>query len=380
MTRDQLQARSKKTLIELARKQGIPGWHGMTKDELVRALARRLPKPVARKVVSPRHRARKPAVRTKVTAPVQPAAARNTSGAPSAEEQVESSKFDMGVPTKDLSAKVPKDLPAGYGKDRIVVMVRDPYWLHCYWELTRHAIQRAEAALGQEWHTARPILRLLDVSSRDTTSTAESIVRDIDIHGGCNNWYIDVGNPPRSFRVDIGYLVKSGKFYVLARSNVVTTPRAGISDIIDENWADIDAKKADRIYAMSGGFDPTASSLELKQLFDERLRRPLGSPAVTSFGSGGMMPGGKSRKFWFQLDAELIVYGATEPHARVTLQGEPVKLRHDGTFTMRFSLPDSRQIIPAVAVSPDGVEERTIVLAVERNTKQLEPMIHDGNE
>jgi hypothetical protein len=388
MTRDQLQASSKKTLIDLARKKGIAGWHGMTKDELVNALAKlnarakRMRKPTPRKPSARKTAARRtrPARRGRVVAPVQSAAARDTSNTPSAEEQVESSKFNMGVPTKDLSAKVPRDLPAGYGKDRIVVMARDPYWLHAYWELTRHAIQRAEAALAQEWHTAKPILRLLDVSSHDTTSAAESTVRDIDIHGGCNNWYIDVGNPPRSFRVDIGYLARSGKFYVLARSNVVTTPRAGVSDIIDENWADIDAKKADRIYAMSGGFDPTASSLELKQLFEERLRRPLGSPAVTSFGSGGLLPGGKSRKFWFQLDAELIVYGATEPHARVTLQGEPVKLRHDGTFTMRFSLPDSRQIIPAVAVSPDGVEERTIVLAVERNTKQLEPMIHDGNE
>jgi hypothetical protein len=389
MTRDQLQACTKKTLIDMARRQGIPGWHDMRKEELVEVLAR------SRRAARPAQPRSQPVNGTKngsangsshsrpskaAPAPVQAAAARNTSNNPSGEEQVESAKFDMGVPTKDLSAKVPRDLPAGYGKDRIVVMVRDPYWLHCYWELTRHAIQRAEAALGQEWHTARPILRLLDVSSRETTSAAESIVRDIDIHGGCNNWYIDVSNPPRSFRVDIGYLARSGRFYVLARSNVVSTPRAGISDVIDENWADIDAKKADRIYAMSGGFDPTASSLELKQLFEERLRRPLGSPAVTSFGSGGLMPGGKIRKFWFQLDAELIVYGATEPNARVTLQGEPVKLRADGTFTMRFRLPDSRQIIPAVAVSPDGVEERTIVLAVERNTKQLEPMIHDGNE
>src|SRR5205807_705852 len=223
------------------------------------------------------------------------------------------------------------------------------------------------------------ILRLLDVSHADTTITSERILRDIEIHGGVNNWYVEVQNPPRSYRIDIGYLSKSGQFYVLARSNVVSTPRAGVSDIIDENWADIDQKKADRIYAMSGGFDPTASSLELKQLFEERLRRPLGSPAVTSFGSGGFSQG-RMRKFWFQLDAELIVYGATEPNARVMLQGEPVKLRPDGTFTMRFSLPDSRQIIPAVATSPDGIEERTIVLAVERNTKQLEPMIHDGNE
>jgi hypothetical protein len=309
----------------------------------------------------------------------QLSAAHKTNGTITAEEQVERSKYDVGVATKDLSAKVPKDLPGGYHRDRIVCMVRDPYWLHAYWEITRQAIARAEAALGQDWHGAKPILRLLDVSSADTTSTSESIVRDIEIHGGCNNWYIDVANPPRSFRVDIGYLARNGQFYVLARSNVVSTPRAGMSDIIDENWADLDTKKAERIYAMSAGFDPNASSLELKQLFEERLRRPMGSPAVTSFGSGAFLPG-RQRKFWFQLDAELIVYGATEPSARVTLQGEPVKLRRDGTFTMRFSLPDSRQIIPAVASSADGVEERTIVLAVERNTKQLEPMIHDGNE
>src|SRR5216684_6855 len=362
MKSSQLQSRSKKQLAELARKRGIAGWYDLTKEELVDALA-----PV------PRRKAKKPA-----RARAQRSAARDTSHVATAEEQAERSKYDVGVPTRDLSAKVPKDLPAGYGKDRIVVMVRDPYWLHCYWELTRHAIQRAEAALGQEWHTAKPILRLLDVTSTETTSASESILRDIDIHGGCNNWYIDVSSPPRSYRVDIGYLARSGRFYVLARSNVVTTPRAGISDVIDENWADFDSKKADRLYAMSAGFDPTASSLELKQLFEERLRRPLGSPAISSMGSGAWLRG-PQRQFWFQLDAELIVYGATEPKARVTLQGEPVKLRPDGTFTMRFSLPDSRQIIPAVASSADGVEERTIVLAVERNTKRLEPLIHDIN-
>jgi hypothetical protein len=105
----------------------------------------------------------------------------------------------------------------------------------------------------------------------------------------------------------------------------------------------------------------------------------MGSPAVTSFGSGAFMFG-KERKFWFQLDAELIVYGATEPHAKVTLQGDPIKLRPDGTFTVRYSLPDSRQIIPAVAMSADGVEERKIVLAVERNTKHLEPVINEVQE
>jgi hypothetical protein len=385
MTREQFQTWTKTKLIELARKQGVAGWHGMRKDELIEALTvspkkdKVGPKATAAKVFA--NGAPVPPVAPAEARPrPQRAAARDTSaGQLTPEEAIERGKLEAGPPTKDLSAKVPRNLPTGYGKDRIVVMVRDPFWLHTYWELTHHAIQRAEAALGQDWHGARPILRVFDVSSHDTTSTSESVVKDIDIHGGCNNWYIEVQNPPKSYRVDIGYLSRRGQFYVLARSNIVSTPRAGVSDTLDENWSDIDPKKADRIYAMSNGYDPTASSLELKQLFEERLRRPLGSPALSSFGSGALAPE-KARKFWFQLDAELIVYGATAPNSRVTLQGEPVKLRPDGTFTMRFSLPDSRQIIPAVATSADGVEERTIVLAVERNTKQLEPMIHEINE
>lgn len=376
MSKEKWQSLSRTELQELAQKKGIVGASRMTKDKLVAALVRlaKAKAKVKQKTAAPSRRA-KPRSRPQRHA----AAHANGNGTTSLEEQIERSKYDVGVPTKDLSSKVSKELPKGYGKDRIVCMVRDPYWLHTYWELTRQAVQRAEAALGQDWHGAKPILRVIDVTSTESSATSESSVRDIDIHGGCNNWYIDVGNPPRSYRIDIGYLARNGQFYVLARSNVVTTPRAGMSDVIDENWADFDFEKADRIFAMSGGFDPGASSLELKQLFEERLRRPMGSPAVTSFGSGALQFG-KQRSFWFRLDAELIVYGATEPNAKVTLQGEPIKLRKDGTFTMRFSLPDSRQIIPAVAQSADGIEERTIVLAVERNTKHLEPVINEVQE
>ncbi len=392
MTRDTLQELSRKELGDLARQRGILGWHELKKEELIAKILRQSSKGGAKVPAKTQASSNQKAVSkaAKATAPssngvhkTQKTAARETangSGGISSEELVERAKFDVGVPTKDLSAKVPRSLPTGYGKDRIVVMVRDPFWLHAYWELTHQSIQRAEAALGQDWHTACPILRVMDVSAHDTTSTSEAVVKDIEIHGGCQNWYIEVQQPPRSYRIDIGYASRRGQFFVLARSNVVSTPRANVSDTLDENWADIDPKQADRIYAMSTGFDPnTASSLELKQLFEERLRRPLGSPSLSSFGSGAIAPE-KGRKFWFKLDAELIVYGESSPDARVTLQGEPVKLRPDGSFTMRFSLPDSRQIIPAVASSADGVEERTIVLAIERNTKHLEPMIHEINE
>lgn len=365
----QLRGYTKKRLIDLARREGLTGWKDMSKDQLLNALTR----PVAKNKKPLPTSGPKPVVKAKL----QRAAARDTSanGATLPDKLAERASL---LGSKDLSAKAPANQPNGYGRDRVVVMVRDPFWLHVYWELTHHSIQRAEAALGPDWHGAKPILRLLDVSSFETTSTSQAVVRDIEIHGGCNNWYVDVKEPPKSYRIDIGYIYRRDQFFCVARSNVVTTPKANASDAIDENWADLDANSAERFFAMSTGYDPThaPSSLELKELFEERLRRPMTAPALAGVGLAPQAAD-KNKKFWFQLDAELIVYGATEPNSKVTLQGEPVKLRQDGTFTMRFSLPDGRQIIPAVANSADGVEERTIVLAVERNTKQLEPMVHD---
>ncbi len=254
------------------------------------------------------------------------------------------------------------------------MMVPDPFWLHIFWELSVQSVHRAEAALGQDWHGAKPILRLFDVTSTDTTSTSEAPLRDIVIHGGCNHWYIDVPQPPRSYRCDIGYLSKRGQFYVMARSNIVTPPKSGATEVLDESWAaDIDTPAAaDRILAMSSGFEQTGSNSQLKDLLDEQFRRPM---KEGQFGAGASP--GKLKKFTFDINAELIVFGQTDPTASVRLQNEPVKLRPDGSFTMRFSLPDSRQIIPAVASSADGLEEQTIVLAVERNIKRLDPMVHD---
>jgi hypothetical protein len=281
-------------------------------------------------------------------------------------------KVDTTIaPEKDLSTKGDK---AGTVKDRLVLMVPDPYWLHAFWELSHQAVQRAEAALGQDWHGAKPIVRLFDVTSQDTTSTSELPIRDIPVHGGCSHWYIDIPQPPRSYRADVGYLSRRGQFFVLARSNVVLPPKAGASEAVEEAWKDdVEETGPEKVMAMSNGYEKLAGPNQLTDLMSEAFHRPMKD---TPLGTGAQLPT-KLKKFGFELDAELIVYGKTEPTATVTLQNEPVKLRADGTFTMRFSLPDSRQIIPAVATAADGMEERTIVLAVERNTKHLDPMLHD---
>ncbi len=64
----------------------------------------------------------------------------------------------------------------------------------------------------------------------------------------------------------------------------------------------------------------------------------------------------RPKDFWFNVNAELIIYGATEPDAKVTLGGHEIKLRSDGTFSFRFALPDGKYDLPAVAVSADGTD------------------------
>ncbi|MBL9083599.1 MAG: DUF4912 domain-containing protein [Planctomycetales bacterium] len=450
MTADTLNSYSAKDLAEMAKNRGVPGWHSMRKEQLIKALvkaarqksnkvkgreatrsaapARVAPAPA--RVAAP---ASKPAVASKkgavdVVAVAKPAtngkpviAAAKPIGKPSANGSVngngnghvangaarpQSQRAAKPQPPRDPEvtrrieqvrsaqamkkdlAYLSQQIAAGKNgrgiqkvvKDRLVVMVRDSYWLQAHWELSRNGVERAQAALGQEWHAVKPVLRLMEVADGGTTSAVETKLRDIEIHGGVNNWYIDVQDPPKSFRVDIGYVTAGGRFYSLARSNVVTTPRAGNKDDIDQNWTDI-ATDFERIYAQSGGYNGDGNgSVELQEVFEERLRRPMGSSLISRFGPGvdGLLAGKKP--FHFEIDAELIVFGKTDPDAKVTLQNEPIKLRPDGTFTVRYSLPNARQVIPAVAASANGLEQRTVVLAVERNTKAMEPLVRDqGN-
>src|SRR6185312_667735 len=67
-------------------------------------------------------------------------------------------------------------------------------------------------------------------------------------------------------------------------------------------------------------------SLEITELIRRRLSQEISSLGVSSLSSpfGGME---QSKGFWFNVNAELIIYGATEPNAKVTLGGNQIKLR-----------------------------------------------------
>lgn len=80
-------------------------------------------------------------------------------------------------------------------------------------------------------------------------------------------------------------------------------------------------------------------------------------------------PEGGATPFRFTINTELVVYGATEPDARVTIEGRPVVLRPDGTFTVRIALPEGMHVLPAIAVSRDGRASRRISTAVTRRSE-----------
>lgn len=377
----------------MAKKQGVSGWHSMRKDQLVSALlkAARKSAPSSKssgKTVSGRTRTTSSSSRrTSKTTPARRQTVKRRTAAKEVVPKPRSSAVMRRI--KQLQQNRDKEKNLAYRdarckqpepkKDRLIVMVRDPYWLHAHWELQRQSVERAAAALGQHWHAATPIIRLLSVSADGTTNATERVLRDIEIHGGVNNWYIDVDDPPSSYRLEIGYLGENGQFFSMARSNVVTTPQPGSKDAIDENWSDV-ARNYDRIYAMSGGYDGEQTPQELQELFEERLRRPMGSPLVTKYGVSPEAILSNKSEFLFDVDAEMIIYGVTKPNARVTLRGEPVELREDGSFTVRLSMPDRRQVIPVVASTVDGVEQRTTVIAVERNTKVMETLIREPED
>jgi hypothetical protein len=78
--------------------------------------------------------------------------------------------------------------------------------------------------------------------------------------------------------------------------------------------------------------------------------------------------GQPEREFFMHVNAEVIFYGGTDPQAKVTIAGRPVQLQPDGTFRYHFKFPDDDFEIPIVAVSPDGVETRSAVLSLRRDT------------
>ncbi len=277
------------------------------------------------------------------------------------ETAIANTKFSHSE-SPSFSRTMAQELPPSYDQDRIILQVRDPRWLHSYWELRTQTIEAVKNKLGDDFYRAKKVLRIYDVSNIMFNGSNANRFFDIAVNDFANSWYIDTAGPGRSWCVDLGLMLPDGRFITILRSNVVSTPLDGPSWITDEEWMIPDDMFA-RLYGMGFGL---GRSSPVGGAWQERIKQGLFSSGLSSSPVKKIV---KERNFWLKVDCELIVYGATEPDAKVTVQGAPIKLRPDGTFTLRYYLPDGKQVIPVRATSADNLEERTITPTVIRETK-----------
>ena len=320
------------------------------------------------------------------------------------------------------------DLPAGYGDSRIVLMPRDPQWAYTYWdvpnehkeELRRqggqqlalriydvtdisleyqspHSIQEYPSdELAREWYLPIP------VSDRD-------YVVDIGYRCADGRWLVlarsaPVRVPPvypsdwiedhfvtLNFEEDLRgqtvfELVPPAKRMATTTTGVGTatngTTGTDGNPIYDEIFGMAQGAEAQRIAgSLYGSMQHVPGSMQAASLAEQAISSyvfpsGVGMWAVPTM-SGLTMSGAgfsasaapiRPRQFWLIADAELIVYGATEPDATVTIGGQPIKLNPDGTFRFQMSFQDGLIDYPIKAVAADGEQTRSIQMKFTRET------------
>ncbi len=258
------------------------------------------------------------------------------------------------------------NLPIRYNDNRIAIMPRDPWWIYAYWDITQDKIDEVINSIPfGERKDLKWVLRVHDVSGiADFNGDNSRYFYDLDINFEANNWYLNVNKPESSWCVEIGLINAWGKFFLVARSNIIMTPYFGISDIIDEEWALSD----EEYYRLLGLYDMGLSSMQKKKRIQEMMRQQLSSP-LGSWG-GSFVEKKEVEQFPLEVWTEVIVHGRTHADAKVTIEGKDVEVRGDGSFSVRYCLPEGDFRYEVKAVSRNKKHTKKEIPAVKRYKKK----------
>ena len=310
------------------------------------------------------------------------------------------------------------ELPEGYGESRIVLLPRDPEWAYAYWDVSNEHKEKLRQQGGQ-----RLMLRLYDVTDLDLASRSPHSMQQVDCHEMARSWYLEMPLSDRDYLAEIGYLTDDERWLLLARSASIRVPPVYPSAWAKDQFVTIDWQE--QITGRSFGdlgrpYRPEATpardgeGTNLPKIYDnllaltqsQKAQRVAGSlygsmqqtpPGALSpsGGASGLAPiglnasglnvsgltmsgigseasglPGRSRRFWLVADAELIVYGATEPDATLMVADKVVPLNSDGTFRFHVAFPDGQIDYPIRAIAADGEQTRSVGLHFERETPE----------
>jgi uncharacterized protein len=231
---------------------------------------------------------------------------------------------------------------------RVTIVPRDPEWLYAYF---RNAPDPA-------------VLRVHDRR-----------VHDVEVAPGTTHAFLRV--TPGPVHVELGRLRPSGRFAPVATSNRVETPPApteprrpldpGAEEVHARARAALGAGSSEKL--VSPGASPRPPGIGASE---SRHAIPS-SPGAGPIGEAApSAPGGeRARAFFLEVDTELVLWGRTMPGSEVTLRGERLELRPDGTFSIRMALPSGVHDLDVRATSPDRVETRGVDVRVTRDLREL---------
>jgi uncharacterized protein len=335
---------------------------------------------------------------------------------------VEAGKFELDAPVpsntmEDLAIADAElgEIPGGYAESKIVLLPRDPQWAYAYWDITTEHKQELRAQGGQQL-----ALRLYDVTDINMGVQSPHSIQEYPLDEMAREWYLSIPVSDREYLLDIGFRCADGRWLVLARSAEIRIPPVYPSDWVEDHFLTIDwkedlrgktfaelvppSKKPASSNVVTTAFDAAgnpvyeqifglAESVEAMRiagsLYGSMQQSPEESLSSFVFPSGigawamptasgvnmsgvGMSGIGieqhQPRQFWLVADAELIVYGATEPDAAVFIGNRQIQLNPDGTFRFHMSFQDGLIDYPIVAVAKDGEQQRSVHMKFERET------------
>ena len=289
-----------------------------------------------------------------------------------------------GQPGPDEAA-----LPEAYGTGKLLLAARDPHWLYAHWDLTSEQ-QRRYNVLSADRHL---VVRVF------SGAIGTQPVQEVHVHPESRHWFIHTDRAETRYVAELGYYRPSRQWVTVATSAPAVTPPDTVSTDQTVRFATIPAQvRLTQLAALAKQGIPadlpppeTTRERALAELVGLHLvRQDWGSSAeiaglVRGRGELEVSPvllGGEAehvssplgvveqrpKGFWFNLNAELVIYGATEPGTSVTVGGRPIALRPDGTFSCRFSLPDGDHAVTVSAMSAEG-ELRQAELKFSRRTE-----------
>jgi hypothetical protein len=285
-------------------------------------------------------------------------------------------------------------LPEAYGTAKLLLAARDPHWLYAHWDLTREQQQQYNA-LSADRHL---VVRVYPgaVGARPVT--------EVHVHPESQYWFIHVDRADTRYVGELGYFRGRQQWVTVATSSPTVTPADTTSTDQTVRYATIPAQTSltqlaalakkgipaalppgtaareralAELVTLQLARQPWASSADVpglvggrgeSELASAQLAQPAPLGAEAESVSSPMAPAEqRPGGFWFNVNAELVLYGATDPGASATIGGRPVPLRPDGTFTCRCSLPDGQHAVTLSAMSAEG-ELRQATLTFSRAT------------